>query len=410
MFFTPGEKLIRFRKRYKITQADLAGDDLSRTSLGMIETGKRSLTSNLAKFLEENLTKIFKERGITDKIDMEELLKSKEVQAKEYLNQIMLEDISEITNSMWTIDEAIILINDIDKSYFSKLLYKKYFNNDDLTNAKKYLINYFHYYNERENPILEIIDMMKINNRLLKYRENIDVYETFYSIIYTKENAEYFTNVRVFYAEALYKSNHTNKAIENLMFFMKKAKNENDFYIFRKILCDAYAYSGKYENAIEEYVSLAKGKIDSVKALLYSCVLDIANKTKNQEIMKKFYNRTRDLSHIADFENMEDKYFIDTVLGKIAFHLGKNDESQSFYLNAFEIGKDLHGKIDSQMFLLGSLFDILDVKDFQVLVQLEEEYRKLLQLKEDYRPAIKLIDFYRRNMPIELAEKISLYK
>lgn len=410
MFFTPGEKLIRFRKRYKITQAELAGDDLSRTSLGMIETGKRSLTANLAKFLEENLTKIFKERGITDKIDMKELLKSKEIQAKEYLSQIVLEDISEITNSMWTIDEAIILISDIDKSYFSKLLYKKYLENNDLTDAKKYLLNYFHYYREIENPILEIIDMMEINNKLSKYRENVDVYEAFYSAIYTKENAGYFTNVRIFYAEALYKSSYTNKAIENLMFFMKKSKNENDFYIFRKILCDAYAYSGKYENAIEEYVSLAKGKTDSVKSLLYSCVLDIANKTENQEIMKKFYNRTRDLSQIADFENMDDKYYINTVLGKTAFYLGKNDESQNFYLNAFETGKDLQGKIDNQMFLLGALFDILDVKDFQVLVQLETEYRKLLQIKGDYRPAIKLIDFYRKNMPIELAGKINLYK
>jgi len=410
MFLTPGEKLVKFRKKYKITQADLAGEDLSRTSLGMIETGKRSLTSNLAQFLEENFIKIFKERGITDEINMDELLKSKEVQAHEYLELIITEDINKISDSMWTVDEALIIVENKEKSHFSKIIYKKYLGENDYANSKKYLLNYFHFYDKEKNSIAEILDLMKINEKLNEYEKNVDTYDFFYDEIFVSENIEYFSKIRVFYGRALYKSGQMKKAIENLMFFMKKAKTDDDFYNCRKTLADAYAYNGKFGDAVDEYVSLAKGKTDEIKIYLYSHVLKLASDNKNIDVMKKFYNRTRDLFAENNVEDNSEKYFINIALGQTASNLNKKDESHDYFLKAFKIGKNLSDKVNSQMFLLGALFEILDIKDFETVLELEDEYKKLLKIKEDMRPAIKLIDFYRKNMPIELERKIALYK
>ena len=64
MFLSPEEKLLAFRKKHKITQGELVGEDITRVFLGMIEIGKRSLTEKTAKLLCKNFNRILKDSSL----------------------------------------------------------------------------------------------------------------------------------------------------------------------------------------------------------------------------------------------------------------------------------------------------------------------------------------------------------
>ena len=47
MFLSPGEKILKYRKHYKIKQEDITGDKVSKTYLGMVECGRKSLSKKI---------------------------------------------------------------------------------------------------------------------------------------------------------------------------------------------------------------------------------------------------------------------------------------------------------------------------------------------------------------------------
>ena len=108
MFLSPEEKLLRLRKKYKITQGELVGEDITRVFLGMIEIGKRSLTEKTAKLLCKNFHKIFEERGITDRISLADLMKTKEKQAIEFLNEMLKSEINISNENLWIIEDSTL--------------------------------------------------------------------------------------------------------------------------------------------------------------------------------------------------------------------------------------------------------------------------------------------------------------
>lgn len=77
---TPDRIIKELRKRFKITQSELAGNGISRSTIAMIESGKNKLNENNAKILAENFNSIFRERDIKERISMEEILKDTDAQ------------------------------------------------------------------------------------------------------------------------------------------------------------------------------------------------------------------------------------------------------------------------------------------------------------------------------------------
>ena len=59
---SPIEKLIALRKKYKISQKDLAGDHISRSHLAMIETGKNRLNEHIAQIIVDSFNSILEKR------------------------------------------------------------------------------------------------------------------------------------------------------------------------------------------------------------------------------------------------------------------------------------------------------------------------------------------------------------
>lgn len=86
---TVGEKLKAIRKKYKIKQYELSGDNLRRHMISMIETNKSGLTKDTAEILLENIHKICKKSCMECDVTLEYLLKFPEYQAKKYITNLL---------------------------------------------------------------------------------------------------------------------------------------------------------------------------------------------------------------------------------------------------------------------------------------------------------------------------------
>ena len=162
MFLSPEEKLLRLRKKYKITQGELVGEDITRVFLGMIEIGKRSLTEKTAKLLCKNFHKIFEERGITDRISLADLMKTKEKQAIEFLNEMLKSEINISNENLWIIEEALYELEPKERSEFCEKLYIRFKNRERYTLAREYLLKSFHGVRKIKNLKDKLQDMFFI--------------------------------------------------------------------------------------------------------------------------------------------------------------------------------------------------------------------------------------------------------
>ncbi|MDR3258846.1 MAG: helix-turn-helix domain-containing protein [Fusobacteriaceae bacterium] len=414
MFLSPGEKILNLRKKYKITQVELSEGVISRTSLGMIETGKRTLSQDLAKGLCENLSKILKTREIEDEIDIANVLKGKDIQAIEYLEYTINATNTEIKDRMWNNDEALAIIDDEKKIYYSKKIYRRFFKFEDYINAKRYLIYSLHYINNTEikpEIIEDIYNLFSINIVQKEYKEIVEIYQNLSEILREQKGfTSLYVEIKIMYAIALTECKRSAEAIDFLQYNMKKSKTDEEFYLYRKNLANLYNILNQYDRAVFEYVSLAKGKSKEVKASLYGCALEIGLDIGDEDVVKKYYGRTKSIYEEIKFESEIDEYRVLIVLAECSMYLNNMDVAKGYVLKAFYLGKNFPSEIDNQMKLIKLAFEIFEVKDFNYVKKMEDEYCQLIKIKENYKPAISILNFYKKWMPIELEKKFMEYK
>ena len=79
---SPGKKIRKIRKSFKINQEDITGGEITRNLISIIENDKANLTSKVAIILSENINRVCKEKGIDFSVTSEYLLEDVESQAK----------------------------------------------------------------------------------------------------------------------------------------------------------------------------------------------------------------------------------------------------------------------------------------------------------------------------------------
>ncbi len=79
---TPGEKLRLFRRKYNLRQDDLAGKNMTRNTISMIETNKISLTPSTAEAILTNFHNACLQKNKTCTLSLNELLNSAQSQAR----------------------------------------------------------------------------------------------------------------------------------------------------------------------------------------------------------------------------------------------------------------------------------------------------------------------------------------
>ncbi|MGO5427023.1 hypothetical protein [Fusobacterium mortiferum] len=408
MFLSPEEKLLRLRKKYKITQGELVGEDITRVFLGMIEIGKRSLTEKTAKLLCKNFHKIFEERGITDRISLADLMKTKEKQAIEFLNEMLKSEINISNENLWIIEEALYELEPKERSEFCEKLYIRFKNRERYTLAREYLLKSFHGVRKIKNLKDKLQDMFFICENIGDFQGAIYTYRKFSSWLPKEKLTPENEKLKYSYARALIEIKEYDEALEIINYLHKKNKNEDTLYIVRNLLARVYKEQNRIEDAIKEYSSLAKGKESQEKVLAYCEIIKIGLELSDKDLIKKYYEKCKSI--VSEFvESTLETFDIFYILAKGAKELGKIKETKAYYMEALVVGRVLKNLEKERVAIIGELFEVLDKSDFYSVQSIEVEYLELLKTTKDYQGALKILDYYRKYLPNELPQKFDLF-
>ena len=410
MFLSPEEKLLAFRKKHKITQGELVGEDITRVFLGMIEIGKRSLTEKTAKLLCKNFNRILKERGIKDSIKVEELMKTKEQQAIEFFKDILKRDNISSKEIIWDIEEALYEINDADRVNYCLQLFEKFFSLREYRIARNYLLKSMHRVKDIESIKESLLKIFELNKILCDYEGSVFAYRRFKNKLEKEKWCEILENILFNYSYALIKCGEYKEAFENLQLLIKKSKNDKFLFETRKLLGKAYKKMGDYSHATREFISLAKGKTPQDKAEAYSNMIEIALETDDILLLKKFYEKCK-INYEADrIQDEKLNFEILIWLGKGAKKLQKNKDSKAFFMEALMVGKSNNYSVEKRMGIISELFQIFEKSDFFSVQSIENEYFGLLLDEKNYKPGIRILEYYYKTLPSELENKFKMFK
>lgn len=410
MFLSPEEKLLAFRKKHKITQGELVGEDITRVFLGMIEIGKRSLTEKTAKLLCKNFNRILKERGIKDSIKVEELMKNKEQQAIEFLKEILKKDNISSKEVIWDIEEALYEINDADRVNYCLQLFEKFFSLKEYRIARNYLLKSMHRIKDIESIKESLLKIFELNKILCDYEGSVFAYRRFKNKLEKEKWCEILENILFNYSYALIKCGEYKEAFENLQLLIKKSKNDKFLFETRKLLGKAYKKMGDYSHATREFISLAKGKTPQDKAEAYSNMIEIALETDDIQLLKKFYEKCK-INYEADrIQDEKLNFEILIWLGKGAKKLQKNKDSKAFFMEALMVGKSNNYSVEKRMEIISELFQIFEKSDFFSVQSIENEYFGLLLDEKNYKPGIRILEYYYKTLPSELENRFKMFK
>lgn len=410
MFLSPEEKLLAFRKKHKITQGELVGEDITRVFLGMIEIGKRSLTEKTAKLLCKNFNRILKERGIKDSIKVEELMKTKEQQAIEFFKDILKRDNISSKEIIWDIEEALYEINDADRVNYCLQLFEKFFSLKEYRIARNYLLKSMHRVKDIESIKESLLKIFELNKILCDYEGSVFAYRRFKNKLEKEKWCEILENILFNYSYALIKCGEYKEAFENLQLLIKKSKNDKFLFETRKLLGKAYKKMGDYSHATREFISLAKGKTPQDKAEAYSNMIEIALETDDILLLKKFYEKCK-INYEADrIQDEKLNFEILIWLGKGAKKLQKNKDSKAFFMEALMVGKSNNYSVEKRMEIISELFQIFEKSDFFSVQSIENEYFGLLLDEKNYKPGIRILEYYYKTLPSELENKFKMFK
>ena len=409
MFLSPEEKLLAFRKKHKITQGELVGEDITRVFLGMIEIGKRSLTEKTAKLLCKNFNRILKERGIKDSIKVEELMKTKEQQAIEFLQEILKRDYISSKEIIWDIEESLYELNDIKRGNYCLKLFEKFYSLKEYKIAKNYLLKSMHRVKDIETIKLNLLKIFELNNILADYEGSIFAYKRFKDRFEKEKWCEALEKILFNYSYALIKCKEYEEAFQTLQLIIKKSKNDKILFETRKLLGKAYKKTGDYFHATKEYTSLAKGKSSQDKAEAYSNMIEIALETDDISLLKKFYEKCKINYEVEGIKDDKLNFEILIWLGKGAKKLQKNKDSKAFFMEALMVGKNNNYSVEKRMEIISELFQIFEKSDFFSVQSIENEYFNLLIDEKNYKPGIKILEYYYKTLPSELEKKFKIF-
>lgn len=409
MFLSPAEKLLALRKKYKITQGELVGDDITRVFLGMIEIGKRSLTEKTAKILCKNFDEILRKKGIKEKIDIVELMKSKEIQAIEYLDDFFKQENVSIEESIWNIEEALYEISETDRTKYCLQLFDKFVSLKEYKIARNYLLKSMHRLKKADVIESRLLKMFEVNEIIGDYKRSIFVYRIFKEQLDKEKLSANLEKVFFHYSKALIECGEYDEAFEFLKLLMKKVKDDDFIYEIRKVIAQGFWKMGELLLAAKEYTSLAKGRRVQDKVEAYANVIKIALEAKDLALLKKFYDKCKANYDLGALQDEKLNFEVLIALAKGANKLEKTKDSKALFMEALMLGKNNNFSIEKRMEIISELFQIFEKSDFFSVQSIEKEYFSLLKEQKDYMPGIKILEYYYKTLPAEIEKKFKMF-
>lgn len=407
MFLSPGEKILKYRKKYKISQEQITRGNFSNTYLGLVERGKKVLSKKTGFLIYKNLSDILKEKDILLDISYDEFIKDSESLAKEYLNKVLEE---RVEDNFWLVEEALLKLKSDQKNIYLKELAKYYLKKEDFSLVYKIFSKLFQ----------ELISLKKYENEFKIFLNICKKYEEYgiISFLFQKYKDEIENNLilkkdedlNYIYLLTLLKKSYNSEIEGEINHYIKYIKSKDKRLAYYKVLIESLSKKGESLESIKLYLlSLKKDvTLEERVSILYN-LLEVYPKDNKINDLKEMYLKLRQLYSKKIQKNNEEKFDTLYKLGKIALILNREKESKKYLIEALIIGKGIDVPLEQVTFIIENLFIIFEESDYYSLRSIEEEYLNILKSYKDFRPMIKLLEYYFKNYPQKLGEKFYLF-
>ena len=409
---TAGQNLKRIRKDLNLKQYEIAGNDVTRNLISLIENDKTPIYYNVANIISKNINKILHERGLDVYIQAEDILNPERYESRSIANKYieMLEKRLQEKDYDLTVDELNEIENFLNKWNFIDKKVKIYqLLGEIYYNAKDPNREYYYYTKaleiSHEHPNMK--DRYKLILRLV------------YNCILTKK---YHEAIRL--CEFALSTQEDLLDIQKGMFHYNLALSYcylNDYYtamdhiIYAKyyVPCDNYEYMKKilllegtcnvevknYDMALRTYDKLLKivdKNNPETLGLIYNNILQIYIRKDNKAKVIEYHKKILALLKYLD----ENSYYLIELLINIAktFNYLEDCESYEKYLKkALSLSKEANNNnlISQALALLADYY--IEREQLDKVKGLLQEYEKEVlnfRLDENSLTFLKIIYYF----------------
>lgn len=352
---TVGENLKRIRKDLGLRQHEVAGEDITRNLISLIENNKAVLYDTAANIMAKNINKKMSEKGLNIYIKPEDLLNPERYDARKKADEYILELENALINNSFNYD--IEDLNELEAFLNKWDLVDKKVRIYELLGDIFYISNnkskeYYYYFKALESSY----DFPHMKKRYVlasklaytcivtgKYDEAISLCKYMLlsqNNLTNRAKGIFHYNIALAYIN-LGEHKRCLKALENAK---KYFSNEDNGYLRNVLILEGNCYSKirDYEKALNSYNKILelidnKNEHDEICAI-YINIIQIYIRKNDKDNLEKYFNKV--MIHIPYIS--EDSYYLPEIyseISKVYFYLKNYEECEKYLKTAIVLAK-----------------------------------------------------------------------
>lgn len=387
---TLGENLKMIRKELNLRQSDIAGGEITRNLVSLIENNRTPLYERNANLIAKNMNQHLEERNSKIFISSKDLMHPERYTAKKKSEQI----IKELRERIFYQDY------EIEEEYLQEI--EAFLKNWSIPEKKslicELLSDIYYYVNNREK------EYFYLNRALENHFSNNarkDIHKVFLKLIANCIDTEKYTEAKRLYNLNIIKTNTLSNRDKAIFYYNKSLLNkklnlrnealqiinehrnlfneENKEQLFYILIIEGNCLreEGNIKKALTKFneaLELSKDDFGLI-GLAYINILDLYRKTNNTEMMKKYVDLI--VKELTSFSN-KNKYLsrIHYYIAMAESELNNNDSAEDYYISSIGIAlsnneKDRTFEISSSLLKFYQTNDMLDkiLKNKELFIQ-----------------------------------------
>lgn len=321
-----GERIKKSRKKVGLTQKGVAGGEIKRETISLIETGNtKKITKKTIAIIVKNINKAAEENDMDYRITEEELLKEEsdiieeliEDQLKE-LKVLLMSKSSEIRTKLNEIETMFKDVPEEKKEKIYENVIDYFLDNRELEEAKTYILKCYAIAskkNENEKLIKTIYKLISIYTKRYDYKQVIKLME------HAERIAEFSNLKKDDYMKKIYFHSamafRKNGEYKECIYLLEKIKTifsltNNEILDTETVLGRCYEKIKEYKKAENIFLNILNLSIDTeyilMVALAYTNLAYVHFKQMNQDLAKEYIDKARKIN-IKDFDKMAEIYY-----------------------------------------------------------------------------------------------------